>query len=153
MFEFAPDAEQSDPRVNDLKEKYFRVPNTVNIVGQIEDPGDKQLHGPRTISGVTAQIVTGKSTRFNDLKNDGEKLIGIVTTKDDEPVPAGVVVITLRNKDGAPLNSMQANIMQSGRFFATIDMQFMQWIWLDAYYVGPHGYADCEIQFKNPEQS
>ena len=150
MFEFAPDAEQSDPRVIHEKEKFIRLPNVVNLVGLIEDPGDRRLHGPKSISGVTAEIVTGKSTKFKDLKNDGERLFGIVSTKDDQAVPGGTVVITLRDKNDRTLKSIQTGILQSGEFFATLDIQ---WIWLDAYYVGPHGYADCEIKFKNNRSS
>src|SRR5262245_29934063 len=36
MFEFAPDAEQSDPTVKEKQKKYLRVPNFVNIAGAIE---------------------------------------------------------------------------------------------------------------------
>jgi len=146
LFEFAPDAEQSDPRVDKEKQKYIRMPNHVNIIGLIENPGDKRLHGPTLISGVTAEVVTGKSTKFKDLRNDGRQLLGIVSTKDDEEVAGGNVIITLHDKSNKILKSIETKILRSGEFVVILDSS---WVWLDAYYVGPHGYADCQVKFKN----
>jgi len=147
MFEFAPDGEQSRPITPNEKELFSRIPNDVNIVGLIEDPFDTRLHGPRLISGVTNEIITGKSTTFRNLSNHGETLFGVVTTKDDHPVPGGMVVITLRDKNDNTLKTIQGPIVERGEFSITLDIE---WIWLDAYYVGPHGYGDCETKYESP---
>jgi hypothetical protein len=145
MFEYAPDAEQSNPAVNEQRQKYMRLPNFVNLIGSIEDPTDKRLHGPQLVSGVTAEIVTGKSTRFAELQATGERIAGVVLTKDGPPVPAGNVVITFRDKNGKTAGSAQGPITQGGHFAVAYSKA---WVTLDAYYAGPQGYADCTAELK-----
>jgi hypothetical protein len=147
MFEFAPDAEQSDPRVQEFKEKYFRVPNFVNVIGLIEDPGDPRLHGPWLVTGVSAEVGTGKSTRFDDVKQDGRLVFGNVVTNDGIPVPSGSVVLTRRGEKGEDLGSEIAPIEQGGAFHVVMKEG---WFQLECYYTGAAGYADCETVLREP---
>jgi hypothetical protein len=147
MFEFAPDAPQSDPGIDKLREKYLRVPNVVNVVGLIEDPGDPRLHGPWLVAGVTAEVATGKSTRFEDVKQDGRSVLGRVATTDGTPVPPGSVVLTRRGKDAEDLGSEIAPLQKSGAFRAVMKAG---WSSLECYYPGTAGYADCEVTLRDP---
>lgn len=147
MFEWAPDAAQSDPAVEKLKERYMRVPNVVNMVGAIEDPGDARLHGPDRAQGVTAVIVTGKSTRFANLNVDSARIIGHVVTNDAGPVPAGgPVVFTARDANGRTIGSTHGTTGQDGIIDTSLHAG---WTTLEAYYTGAPGYADCQATLKS----
>jgi M6 family metalloprotease-like protein len=141
MFEFAPDAPQSDPEVGKLKERFLRLPNVVNMVGMIEDPGDARLHGPDLATGVTAVVVTGKSTRIVELRSFGERVSGQVFTKDAGPVPAGAVIVTTRDKNHKTQSSVTGKVGANGAFALALKPG---WATLEAYYAGAPGYADCE---------
>jgi hypothetical protein len=147
MFEFAPDAPQSDPGIDKLREKYLRVPNIVNVIGLIEDPGDPRLHGPWLVTGVTAEVATGKSTRFEDVKQDGRSVLGRVATTDGTAVPSGSVVLTRRGKDVEDLGSEIAPVQKGGAFHAVMKAG---WSSLECYYPGTAGYADCEVTLTHP---
>ena len=147
MFEFAPDAEQSDPEIQKFREKYLRVPNFVNVIGLIEDPGDPRLHGPWLVTGVSAEVATGKSTRFEDVKQDGRLVLGRVATTDEIPVPSGSVVLTRRGKNAEDLGSEITPIEQGGAFHAVMKEG---WFSLECYYTGAAGYADCEMLLNGP---
>ena len=146
MFEFAPDAEQSDPTLRKelpkIKELYQRRPNNFSMVGLIEDPHDKSLHGPSLISGAQAQIVTGRATKFLELKADGDIVFGlIVTTNDDKGVPGGhAIVITKPKKDAPKENYETVQVQSNGMFRAKIGDKYQS---LEAYYVPLPGYGDC----------
>jgi M6 family metalloprotease-like protein len=144
MFEFAPDAEQSDPKVKKQKKKYLRVPNFVNIAGAIEDPLDPRLHGPSWATGVTAQIASGRSTKFRDVRRVRSVVTGRVTTADDKPVPGGKVVVTAWDHNRKREHSLHTDVQPgTGTFQAKLPGK---WAIVDAYYTGAPGYADCESE-------
>jgi CARDB len=150
MFEFAPDAEQSNPKINEQKKKYLRVPNFVNIAGAIEDPLDPRLHGPDWATGVTAQVATGRSTKFRDVKHARNAVTGHVTTADDKPVPGGKVVVTTWDQELKRERSLHVDVEpQEGIFRAKVPGQ---WTTAELYYTGAPGYADCETQVKAPKK-
>ena len=72
----------------------------------IEDLFDTWLHGPRLISGVTTEIVTSKSDTGKRLGNNTHTLFGGVTINEDQSVPAGMLVITVRDKNDKTLKSI-----------------------------------------------
>jgi M6 family metalloprotease-like protein len=145
MFEYAPDAEQSDPNVNQMRERFQRQPNVVNMVGMIEDPGDPRLHGPDLASGVTAVVETGKSTRIVELASSGERVAGNVMTSDGGPVPGGAVIVTPRDRTGKSQGSVSGTAGPQGFFALSVRPG---WATLEAYYAGAPGYADCEAHLK-----
>lgn len=149
MFEFAPDAEQSDPKVSQFKEKYLRLPNFFTAVGSIEDPHDPRLHGPKRVSGVSAEIVTGKSTRFREVKVSDRDVVGQVITDEGQPVTGGNVVVTERSGDGRELTAHRAPIQQQGRFQAVLLDRPRT---IELYYVGSVGYADSETVGNGPTE-
>ncbi len=143
MFEWAPEAPQSDPKWNKgLVDKYYHVVNRVTLIGSIENPLDKRLHGPWPVSGAQADVVHGDGTRFAKFEALDHSATGqIVRIKDGAGVPGGSVILIVRvlNKEGAYYYT--GNVHQNGTF----GIEFKEkWQELEAYYVPAPHYSDCK---------
>ena len=106
MFELAPD--NLDNKVYDAEtlpevRKILRVPNHVGVVARIEDPTDSPRHKIDVLGGAEAQIVTGRSTRFDRFVAERSAVRGrIVTVEGSQSVPGKAIVRTRRNRYRVP---------------------------------------------------
>ena len=89
---------------------------------------------------MTAQVVTGRSTKFRDVKHDGNLVVGQVTTVDEQPVPGGKVVVTGWDERREE-HSVHADVEPGKGVFRT--KLSGKWTTIEAYYTGADGYADC----------
>jgi hypothetical protein len=154
MFELAPDNLGNKVYPNEqlpLVRKMLREPNRVGVVARIEDPNDTPRHKIDVLGGAEAQIVTGKSTRFDRFEALRESVRGrVVTVEGTQPVPGKAIVRTLRKTDkrGAlPDYHYQTVKLTSGSFSAKL---LPEAVTVDAYYVPAPGYADCWSELLKP---
>jgi M6 family metalloprotease-like protein len=145
MFEWAPEAPQSDPHWQPGSvDKYYHVVNRVTLLGSIENPLDKRLHGPRPVSGVQADVVHGDGTRFAKFEAGEHFADGqIVRISDGAGVPGGSVILIIRVKDKEGAYYYTGNVHQDGTF----GIEFKEtWQEVEAYYVPAPHYADCKSE-------
>ena len=93
------------------------LPNDIGIHAVIEDPEDSPRHALNLLGGAQVQVVTGRATRFEDLKRDGELVSGRVVTVDDgTPVDGGQVLATVDLKRGVPeaYGFVTSNVVDGG---------------------------------------
>jgi hypothetical protein len=90
---------------------------------------------------VTAEIVTGLSTRFDYVKVEQQWVYGRVITNGGQAVPSGAVVATGRDANGKEIVVQYAPIQHDGQF--VIDVRTSTPV-VDCYYTGAPGYADCD---------
>ena len=88
-----------DPRT---VKKVQREPNNVGLRALIEDPDDTPRHALAVLGGAQVQVVTGRGTRFEDLKRGEEVVTGRVVTVDDGSPVDGQVIVTVDRKRGVP---------------------------------------------------
>jgi hypothetical protein len=100
MFEFAPDAHQGDPHLASYKlEKYLPIPNRVTMLGLIEDPLDRRLHGPSPVAGAQATAVHRTKTKFARFDAKAHSATGaIVRVSNGAGVPGGKVILCITVK-------------------------------------------------------
>lgn len=142
MFEYAPDAPQSDPHGVEARKRYEYRPNFVNVVGAIENPEDPELHSLTLCTGVTAEIATGRSTELRDFQRRGDGLVGRVMRMDGYPVPVGAVVLTATDDEGEE-RSAAAEVSEEGWFYAEAPARGR----IEIYYAGAAGYAPSEAEY------
>lgn len=83
----------------ELRQRVYKVPNVVALVGLAENPHEKP-HNAEVVGGATIQVVAGRGTRFDWIKVDGPDVYGRVVDKGtDDPVHGGRVLVTARVKD------------------------------------------------------
>jgi M6 family metalloprotease-like protein len=144
MFEWAPEAPQSDPqwvRSGELKEKYYAVPNRVTLLGLIENPLDKRLHGPQPVSGAQADVMHADGTRFEQFKAGDHYAAGsIVRISDGAPVPGGSVIVIVSVAGEAEAHYHTGIVLQDGTFALEFPEE---WEEVEAYYVPAPDYAPC----------
>jgi hypothetical protein len=156
MFELAPDNLGNKVYPNEqlpLVRKMMREPNRVGVVARIEDPNDSPRHKVDVLGGAEAQIVTGKSTRFDRFAAERGTTRGrIVTVEGTHPVPGKAIVRTTRTggheaSGDAPTYHYQTVKLTSGSFTAKLLADAAQ---VDGYYLPAHGYADCWSETLKP---
>jgi M6 family metalloprotease-like protein len=149
MFELAPDNLGNKVYPNEqlpLVRKMLREPNRVGVVARIEDPNDSPRHKIDVLGGAEAQIVTGKSTRFDRFDAVRGAVRGrVVTVEGRHPVPGKAIVRTTRKGEGqrdgdAAVCHYQTVKLTSGSFSAKLLEDAVR---VDAYYLPAPGYADC----------
>jgi M6 family metalloprotease-like protein len=142
MCEYAPEAEQSDPKWKAGRgEKFIPIPNRVTMLGLIENPLDMRLHGPTPVTGVQLDVTHGKATRFDKFEAGEHAAQGqVVETATGKGVPGGSVIIILLAPAGKEEQYIKAKIKTDGSFSARWEPV---WTRLQVYYVPAPGYADC----------
>jgi M6 family metalloprotease-like protein len=144
MFEYAPDNLINGVYPKDLLPKVRemqRVPNNFGIVARIEDPNDNPRHKVDVLGGAQAQIVTGKSTHFDDFDASQGQVRGkVVTVEDKEPTPGRVIVREHVRGEKCIQYKYRTVKLRNGGFTTRISAQSFA---VDAYYLAPTGYADC----------
>jgi M6 family metalloprotease-like protein len=148
MYEYAPDHLTNDVYPPELKKKYRglqKVPNRVAFASYIENPRDNPRHSIDVLSGVQAEVVTGKSTKFERFVVDGHAARGLVIqTEDKKGVTGGKVVLRVsRTKDADAESHYQTANVSSGNFSAKLEGEGK---WVKAFYVPASGLADCESE-------
>ena len=82
----------------ELRQRVYKVPNVVALVGLAENPHEKP-HNAEVVGGATIQVVAARGTRFDWIKVDGADVYGRVVDKGtDQPVHGGRVLVTARVK-------------------------------------------------------
>jgi hypothetical protein len=160
MFEYAPDTvglvdpawvpkDRHGPQQGDGEEHQGVRPNHVSVVGLIEDPHDPFLHGPGLVTGVNAEVVYGRATRFDgELKSDDRLVLGrIVTVDDGAGVPSGTVILVWE-ADKEEETFATTKIVANGEFRGFVDDRART---VEAHFVPPIGYGEC-VSEKYPLQ-
>lgn len=158
MFELAPDNLTNKVYPQSMLGKVremIRVPNRVGVVARIEDPNDSPRHKIDVLGGAEAQIVTGKSTRFDRFDAVRGAVRGnVVTVEGQTPVPGSVIVRTTR-KDGDPAAApyhYQTVKLSRGSFSAKLPADVTS---VDAYYLPAPTFADCwskAVKLASPQE-
>ncbi|KQZ82221.1 hypothetical protein ASD56_15225 [Microbacterium sp. Root166] len=82
----------------ELRQRVYKVPNVVALVGLAENPHEKP-HNAEVVGGATIQVVAARGSRFDWIKVDGADVYGRVVDKGtDQPVHGGRVLVTARVK-------------------------------------------------------
>jgi len=142
MFEYAPEPLLVSPQGKGQIEEYGKVPNRVGLVSYIENPHDSTLHHAFLLSGVQAEVITGRATELQDLKiNPPDHVIlgQIVTVDDRTAVPGGSVIGIFLDKDDKEVYT-NAEVAK-GTFIVRIPIQ--NWKTVEIYYVPLAGFGDC----------
>jgi M6 family metalloprotease-like protein len=136
MFEYAY---EEDPIWDPDLEKYISLPNDVIVNAVIQRHDHEPEDDFIPMGGVTARIATGHATRFDTFTFDppSTALGRVIKVSDGQPVSGGkVIVITSTD---IPERYAIVQIGGNGLFTAEVSGT---WINVQAYYVGPDGYAD-----------
>ena len=146
MYEYAPDHLTNDVYPKEQLPKYrrmLRLPNRVAFASFIENPRDNPRHAMEVLGGAEAEVVTGKSTRFQRFAVDGRTVQGtVVTVEEDKPVPSGKVVVRVASgKDSQARMDYQTHPLEGGSFVARIKYEGAR---VKAFYIPPAGYGDSE---------
>lgn len=156
MFEFAPDVELTreqqrlvahldrsayGDRSPKNEEKRTASPNHVSVIGLLENPHDSRLHGPSLVTGVNAEVATGRATRFERFAVDGTVVIGSVVTVDDgRGVTDGSVVLVATTKEDGDAAYETVSVDQTGGFRFQFHEAPRD---VTAHFVPPVGYGEC----------
>jgi M6 family metalloprotease-like protein len=130
-------------------EKHLRRPNDIGLAAFVEDPHDNPRHALWLLGGAQAQVATGRTTEFVELRADREAVRGSVRAVDDRSaVPSGRVVVTLARGRGRARTFANADgVVQNGAFSVRIGGE---WETATAYYVPIPGFADCSGTVPGP---
>jgi M6 family metalloprotease-like protein len=111
-----PDVEPERDRVG----QFLRRPNDLGLHTYAENPDDDPRHALELLGGADIQVVTGRATRFDDVRTDGRTVTGrVVTTDDGEPVTGGLVIITFADDPQSPADFRTTTTgLQDGAFAA-----------------------------------
>ncbi len=149
MFEYAPDranegGDRGASRGKPGDGHPLAKPNHLSVVGLIEDPHDERLHGPSLVTGVNAEVATGRATAFDrGLRTEGPVVYGTVVTVDDRRgVPGGSVILVADSADGRERVYETTKVDPEGRFrfsFKGVGVRSVE-----AHFVPPLGYGECE---------
>jgi hypothetical protein len=142
MFEHSPDSPRPENITPADWDRAHGQPNSVSIVGLIEDPHDPLLHGPSVVSGADARVLRGLATRFEEpLRVDGPLVFGtVVTVGDGTPVSGGDVLLAVVGKSEKDPRYWNASVDAEGRFVGRIHATIAE---VTAYYVPYAGYGEC----------
>jgi hypothetical protein len=146
MFELAPDNLSNGVYPQSMLGKVremMRVPNRVGVVARIEDPNDSPRHRIDVLGGAEAEIVTGKSTRFDRFDAARTSVRGrVVSVEEQKPALGSVIVRITRKTADAEGGSYhyQTVKLSSGLFSAKLPLDATK---VDAYYVPAPTFADC----------
>lgn len=145
MFEYAPDNLTNDLYPPPLREKYRqlqKVPNHVGSAAFIEDPRDNPRHAMQVLGGVQAQVVTGRSSKFERFSADGQTASGrIVTVSDGKPVAGGKVILRVSTRGNAKTFAYQEVALSNGSFKTRLKDKGTE---VKAYFLPPADVGECE---------
>jgi M6 family metalloprotease-like protein len=146
MYEYAPDQLTNDVYPPALRKKYRerqRVPNRVGFASFIEDPRDNPRHSKQILGGAQAEILTGRSTKFERFVARDGNAEGVIVTDDKKAVGGGKVIVRVR-RSSAPSNGMHYQtvaVRKGGSFVVKLEGEGDR---VQAFYIPAAGYAACE---------
>ena len=83
----------------ELRQRVYKVPNVVSLVGLAENPHEKP-HNAEVVGGATIQVAAARGTKFDWIKVEGADVYGRVVDKGTgDPVPRGRVLVSARLKE------------------------------------------------------
>lgn len=138
--------EKDYQQVREIREKYYKVPNRVGVVGYIDNPTEEHPHTPSRLSGVDAEVVTGMKTQFERFYKNGNLVGGSVVTTDGKQKVSTGKVILLKQVRGVENNNREDDVIslnENGSFQHQLheDDEMLQSI--QAYYLPGPGFGDC----------
>jgi M6 family metalloprotease-like protein len=158
MFEYADDTSGELALDDADKDKYKKTPNNVGLTAFIEDPKEWPPHTAELLGGAQIEVVTGRSTKFENFDVDGKKFNGKVVTHDDgKSVPDGKVLLIFYASKGEKGEKGEKTYdelkISDGEFSAEISKE---WDSVKAYFIPPegydYGYCMSERKYQNSYQ-
>jgi M6 family metalloprotease-like protein len=146
MYEYAPDHLANDLYPKDLLPRYRemqRKPNRVDFASYIENPYDNPRHSLEVLGGAQAEIVTGRSTKFQRFVAEERSARGtVVTSEDNQPVPSGKVIIRVASWAGPKASFEYETVgLKNGSFAVELKHHGQR---IKAFYIPSPGYGDAE---------